>query len=370
MKRSAQLDFFRGLLLIIITIDHALTYNNIIKRFTYEFFGWVSAAEGFVYISGLTAGLVYYSKFVEKGEEHIVSAAKKRVLTIYKYHLALLSFAFVIILSNFYITEYWSQYYGYLFQKPVLSILLGSALLYQPMFMDILPMYTIFVAFIPVLVKCFNKGLVWQVLAASVFIYIVGAVIHPYHIIDALVGNINVQTGFYNLLCWQLLFVLGAISGFMFYSNRTQKFISNSYVMYTCVFIASILFIEKNLHLGITSINIDSLTDKSGLGIIRVLNFLVLCFTVVHVAARKKRWFVNKYICYLGKYSLEVFSFHIILIIIFMPLKVYLNSLYTIKLTDNFYAYPLSSLFVLFLLVPALYLAPTLVKKRIVPITK
>ena len=370
MKRSAQLDFFRGLLLIVITIDHALTYNNIIKRFTYEFIGWVSAAEGFVYISGLTAGLVYYHKYVEKGEQHVVKAARNRVVTLYKYHVALLSFAFLIVISNFYITEYWAQYYGYLFQKPLLSIILSSALLYQPMFMDILPMYTIFVAFIPLLVKCFNRGLVWRVLAASIAVYAVGALIHPYHIVDALISNKNIQTGFYNLLCWQLLFVLGAISGYMFYNNRTQKLINNTYILYTCVFIAFTLFVEKNLHFGIADVNIERLTEKLGLGIIRLVNFLVLCFLVIHVASRNKSWFVNKYICYLGKYSLEVFSFHIILILTFMPLKVYLNNIYTIKLTDNFYLYPLSSLFILFLLVPALYLAPTLVNKRIVPITK
>ncbi|MDF7814354.1 OpgC domain-containing protein [Hymenobacter sp. YC55] len=370
MKRSAQLDFFRGLLLIVITIDHALTYNNIIKRFTYEFFGWVSAAEGFVYISGLTAGLVYYHKYVEKGEQHVVKAARNRVITLYKYHVALLFFAFLIIISNYYITEYWSQYYGYLFQKPLLSIILSSALLYQPMFMDILPMYTIFVAFIPILVKCFNKGLVWQVLTASIAIYIAGALIHPYHIIDALVSNKNIQTGFYNLLCWQLLFVLGAISGFMFYSDRTKKIINSRYIFCVCTSVAFVLFIEKNLHLGISEINIERLTEKSGLGIVRLVNFLVLCFMVIYAAARNKNWFVNKYICYLGKYSLEVFSFHIVLIITFMPLKVYLNNIYTVKLTENFYLYPLSSLFVLFLLVPALYLAPTLVNKKIVPITK
>ncbi len=299
-----------------------------------------------------------------------MEAAKNRVVTIYKYHIILLFFTFLIILSNFYITEYWAQYYSFLFDKTLLSVILGSVLLYQPVFMDILPMYTIFVAFIPILVKSLNKGLIWQVLVASIVLYIIGTIIHPYHVVDTLLGNKNIQTGFYNLLCWQLLFVLGIVSGFLFYNNKTNKIINNPSIIIVCAFFALFFFVEKNFHFGIANMDIEYLTNKPGLGFLRLLNFVVLCFLIIYIAARNRSWFTNKYICYLGKYSLEVFSFHIILILIFMPLKVYLNSIYTIKLTDNFYLYPLSSLLILFLIVPALYLAPTLVNKRIVPITK
>lgn len=94
MHRFHQLDFFRGLLLILITVNHFSSHNNIIVKFTYEFIGWVTGAEGFVFLSGLTAGLIYTYKLNTKGDNYIKTASGKRSGTIYKYH----AFLFILIM--------------------------------------------------------------------------------------------------------------------------------------------------------------------------------------------------------------------------------------------------------------------------------
>src|SRR6266850_5514249 len=55
-KRDRRLDALRGLMLVIITIDHL---PSAFAAFTYQSLGFVSAAEGFVFLSGYVAGMVY-----------------------------------------------------------------------------------------------------------------------------------------------------------------------------------------------------------------------------------------------------------------------------------------------------------------------
>jgi hypothetical protein len=51
-----QLDTLRGFMLVAIAINHLDTE---LRVFTDYVFGFVSTAEGFVFLSGLVAGLVY-----------------------------------------------------------------------------------------------------------------------------------------------------------------------------------------------------------------------------------------------------------------------------------------------------------------------
>ena len=57
MVRDLRLDFFRGLALFCIFIDHLP--NNIVSEFTLQSLMFSDAAEVFILISGYTAGMVY-----------------------------------------------------------------------------------------------------------------------------------------------------------------------------------------------------------------------------------------------------------------------------------------------------------------------
>ena len=56
-ERDLRLDFFRGLALIFIFIDHIP--ENVLSYFTLQAFQFYDAAEVFIFISGYTAALVY-----------------------------------------------------------------------------------------------------------------------------------------------------------------------------------------------------------------------------------------------------------------------------------------------------------------------
>src|SRR5262245_57878485 len=58
VERDLRLDFFRGLALFSIFIDH-VDWNGFLAQFTIRAIGLSDAAEVFILISGYTAGMVY-----------------------------------------------------------------------------------------------------------------------------------------------------------------------------------------------------------------------------------------------------------------------------------------------------------------------
>src|SRR5205807_1035351 len=65
ISRDLRLDFFRGLALVFIFIDHIP--DNLLSNLTLRNLGFSDATEMFVYISGYTAGLVYMAAMLREG---------------------------------------------------------------------------------------------------------------------------------------------------------------------------------------------------------------------------------------------------------------------------------------------------------------
>src|SRR5215467_3897362 len=90
--RDLRIDFFRGVALYVILIDH-IAFNPL-TRFTYHRFGFSDAAEAFVFLSGLSCGIAYYSMLKRHGLKGLASAVVKRTALIYMYY-ALASVAII-----------------------------------------------------------------------------------------------------------------------------------------------------------------------------------------------------------------------------------------------------------------------------------
>jgi len=363
MKRRYQLDFFRGIFLIIITIDHFLSDNNIIKRFTYESVGWVTAAEGFVFLSGLTADLVYTHKYNNNSQKSLMMTATKRAWKIYQNHMVIFLLVILLLMSSEFMRESWAGKFDLLYEQPLLALFLGATLLYQPDYLDILPMYAIFILIVPSVINLFRKGYIWQVLIVSALIYCVGIAIGVNNLADKFAWYISIDMGEFNLLCWQFLFILGLVSGFLFYNGKTDRIIYNKKVIFISLLVAGGLLLAKTIHLDDYRI-VGMLIGRSYLGPLRLLNFWALFIAVVFVSTKYADKFNNKLVCYLGQYSLEVFSLHVFLIVLFKPLQNYLNTFFFIKLTEHYVIYPLGTLILLFLIIPSLYLAPKLLSQK------
>src|SRR5277367_2597685 len=83
IQRRPELDALRGLFLVWMTLTHLPTRLSEVVN---QPFGFVSSAEGFVFLSGMLVAILYIHKAQEDGPE-VRSKLWKRALKVYGYHL-------------------------------------------------------------------------------------------------------------------------------------------------------------------------------------------------------------------------------------------------------------------------------------------
>jgi hypothetical protein len=150
LPRRIELDALRGVMLIIMALTHLPTR---LRAYSDQPLGFVSAAEGFVFLSAFVASCDRRGVSAERGLGHARSRLWARARRVYGYHLALLAFAFSVIACIAAITSRpgLRNLLTFYFESPGMALLGGPLLLYQPPLLDILPMYVIFLAASPLL---------------------------------------------------------------------------------------------------------------------------------------------------------------------------------------------------------------------------
>src|SRR5580704_35954 len=141
MKRFIEFDVLRGVLLLMMIVDHS---PSSLRRLTDQPLGFFSTAECFVFVSAFLAGLLFRKRAEEFGFAAARTASIRRAGRIYRAHLATLCFAF--ILGSFFVSELpgiKNLLDSYL-MNPWAAIGGSLALLFRPPLMDILPMYILF----------------------------------------------------------------------------------------------------------------------------------------------------------------------------------------------------------------------------------
>src|SRR6202012_5549102 len=172
LERRPELDALRGLFLVWMPFTHMPTRFS---DFVNQPFGFVSSAEGFVFMSALLVSRVYLR---DAREDVTLLRAKlwRRTLKIYGYHLLMLAFAFTAA-AAFAARTHRPALYNLLnfYLAHRLVAIIGSVLLiYCPPLLDILPMYVIFLFFTPLaLALAIRYGWKW-VLAGSGLLWVAG----------------------------------------------------------------------------------------------------------------------------------------------------------------------------------------------------
>lgn len=99
-NRILSLDIIRGALLLIILIDHIELYPNLFSFFTGEGRLYVSAAEGFFFLSGIVVGLVYRRRLA-RGFSYIFKRLWRRAAELYAISVVLtLLFSWLALASH------------------------------------------------------------------------------------------------------------------------------------------------------------------------------------------------------------------------------------------------------------------------------
>ena len=149
--RDLRLDFFRGLALWFIFVNHIPA--NQISWLTPRNFGLSDATEIFVFISGYTASFVYARMMLERG--FIVGATRltKRVWQLYVAHIIL----FVIYIASI---SYLALRFGDseminefnvagLVDNATETLRQGLFLRFKPLNLDVLPLYIVLMGLFP-----------------------------------------------------------------------------------------------------------------------------------------------------------------------------------------------------------------------------
>ena len=208
-SRDLRLDFFRGLALIFIFIDHIP--ENVLGYFTIQAVQLFDAAEVFIFISGYTAALVYGGILASQGPLYATARIFGRAWQLYVAHV----FLFVLFVAevSYTVATFNNPMYndemgvGDFLQQPHVAIIKALLLQFQPTFLAILPLYIILlVVFPPLLLGLRRQPLL--VLIPSLLLYIF-----------VQITNLSVpaypegQVWFFNPLAWQFLFIVGAALG-------------------------------------------------------------------------------------------------------------------------------------------------------------
>jgi hypothetical protein len=319
LERRPELDALRGLFLVWMVLTHLPTWYS---DFVNQPLGFVTSAEGFVFVSALLVGRLYIRDLVENPAT-VRARLWKRTLKIYWYHLVMLTLAFtigaevaihthkaaVVNLLNFYLAH------------PLVAIAGSVLLLYCPPLFDILPMYVTFLFLTPlVLWAAVKLGWKW-ILAASGLVWLMAQfglrdlvhhwIVHITHL------HIPLQeTGAFNLFAWQAVWIVGLWLGARSAMdtvplNRIPGWLA-ALAGAVCIFFVGIRFGWLGPHLTVQALGMK--LDKWQIGWVRVINL-----TAFLVCAYWSRRYLLKLIhrepCLtLGMASLRVFCAHIVFV--------------------------------------------------------
>jgi hypothetical protein len=205
-SRDLRIDFFRGLALLMIFIDHVS--GNKFALLTLQRMGFADAAEVFVFIAGLTAILAYRKTFERGGFLSACQEVFRRVKTLYLAHLATLAgvllFAAVAVSAGTGFDIIRKLGLAPLIADPLQALLLAPVLGYMPNYLDILPLYVILLAFIPLILASLRL----HVLAPLTLALAVYAAASTWNLN---LPNLGDEAGwFLNPFAWAFLFVTGA----------------------------------------------------------------------------------------------------------------------------------------------------------------
>jgi len=208
--RDPRVDVFRGIALVMIFIDHVP--DNMYSQYMLWTMGWSDAAEGFVLMSGISAGLAYGLYFGRPMRLWAgLGRVWRRVWTIYLVHIlvTVCGMAVTAAVAGWYANPdlLKMNHIGYLLVEPI-RFLRGIPILTQQLdYGDILPLYLVLIFAAPIaLFLAWRRP--WLLLAGSFVLWFLTA---KYQL--NLPSTTSEAGWFFNPLAWQIIFTVGIVTG-------------------------------------------------------------------------------------------------------------------------------------------------------------
>lgn len=328
MQRQPALDALRGIFLVMMTLTHLPVP---LGRAVGQPLGFVSAAEGFVLLSATLLGIIYGTRLARDGYGPVARALHRRALKLYLCQIGLLVLAFYCIapagreqgiaaISNLF------TYQG---AHPALAAIGGALLLHAPPLLDILPMYAVFIALSPwVLRRAESQG--WRgLLYVSAAVWLLAQLglksfLHKWFVTTTGLPFPFSATGSFDIFGWQLLWMLGLFLGSRRGRALPDPLPADSVVWRLCLVLAVYFFVWRHtmgiFPFGHNGSPLNVLADKWMLGPLRLANFLVLAALAWRWGQALAPFFTRGPLVQLGRQALPVFCTQTVLSLLALAL--------------------------------------------------
>ncbi len=334
VERDLRIDFFRGVALIVVLVDHIeqMSGVSLFAEWTPRSLGVTDGADAFVFLSGYTFGLVYSRRINRKG---FLFAFKKSVVRSFQIYLAyLLTLAAVLILGFIFRSTAPALQSWLSLDKPIGThhILSGLLLGNQPYGFPILAFYVLMLPYATVLVWLLQRRpvLAWTI---SLGLYLLAQYLPGMNL-----PHVHNSGGwFFNPFAWQFLYFLAVVLGMKQLGAPQSRWLRASLSALAVAVVVVGLVGTKGHELWdspLTQVVAESighwpgLTSKSTLGPLRVIHFLCLVWLVSRLCGKHSTWLARtpgKYVAIAGQRSLLVYSLGLFLAFASMPAFVVLG---------------------------------------------
>lgn len=279
LPRDPRLDFFRGLTMFIILIAHVP--NNWLALWIPARFGFSDATEVFVFCSGMASALAFGRVFRERGLAMGTARVGFRVWQVYWAHVGLFLAVAAAMVALDATGWFDKDYVGQLnlhrfFEAAEVGTLGLMTLTYVPNYFDILPMYLVILAMMPVFVALarVSRGLAFGAVGAVWL----GAQVAGWHLPAEPWSD---REWFFNPFGWQLVF----FTGFAFMARLLpappvdrRLVILSAVVLIVTVPFAYYRVIEAVPAIAELRQAGYPLIEKTDFGLLRYLHFLALAY--------------------------------------------------------------------------------------------
>jgi hypothetical protein len=316
MRRFAELDALRGLMLVWITLTHLPTA---LSAYVNQPFGFVSAAEGFIFLSALFSGRIYFRLAQSNGYGAMQQKLHRRTLRLYLYHILLLSFAFlaaVPIAAGGTRPGLHNLLDFYFDAGPKRAVIYGALLLYRPPLLDILPMYIIFLALTPLALKLGQKWGWRFTLSGGFTLWLLaqfGLRQAVWQFMNHRLGlsiPLN-EMGAFDLWAWQWLWLVGLWMGVRWAKDQLPLArVVSQLTIPALVVVFVLLRMRYAIGGGFELGSYEPYFDKWHLGVVRLIDFSAVAVVLIRLRSYLQPLAVRPLVL-LGQSSLQVFCTHL-----------------------------------------------------------
>ena len=311
-KRFFEFDLIRGVLLLMMIVDHS---PSLLRRFTDQPLGFFTTAECFVFVSAFLAGMLFRKRAQERGFSAARFSTMRRAGRIYLGHLVTVGFAFV--LGSLFLSEFpgIGNLLDHYLQNQWAAIAGSLVLVFRPPLMDILPMYIMFSFLTPAAFWIAQRWGWRTALFASASIWFIAQTHARDVLITAFQDYSFIQLGPFDLFAWQLLWVSGLFIGQRFHEDKATLRLPR--LLDPLLFFAAMVFLAwrwSSIAFGSHPVTQTWLFDKWHLGPLRLMNFFVVAFVVARLIKYLNRWeTLSRPLSLIGRHMLPIFCSEICL---------------------------------------------------------